>query len=675
VCDIVSTADHRHRPIAQLRKDRYEHMNRILLISGLACWQLVAQAQESSRSFRFDQPIVLYDCPILAKDDIRLSVEVGGLLAEVKVTEGQEVAANQELARVRDEEARMQLELQQLVAKDTSEVEAAKARLDEMIAARDSSKRLAKRESESLEKLREAEAKVAIATAEHQKAMNNMKEEKNKELLASEKVNQHILRSTIDGTIVEVISKEGQAVEPRTPIIRIVNRKRVRIKGSVELLDADRVREGMAIDVYADVTQGPVVSLAGHAAPVTSVVALGDGRRCVSADENGMIIEWDIWKKTQLRLFEDHDQKVTCLATDPSNNERLISADSSGNLFTWELASGRVGKKWATKGGGITALAVHPTQTNLCFTAHDGDRAIRVYDLKTGEAKGQLVGHRSFVFSLALSPDGKRLVSADNDTVRIWDLTKNEVVRVDKGRSPDVKRIGLSPDGNKYLFNIAGNLQVRNLVDGQPTGLFTSPRGKFSQVAIFTPDASLVLVGTTDDEVELWQQKSPDDQARLVRRFKGHLRDVNDVDFSPAGDYFVTASQDTTVKIWRIPSPEEIDRERLTGRITFVNPVIEAQKREIHADIENIGNVLTPGRQATLVVYPGKPIQTLARTQADQIPPTASPSNESPPSIATPEPSALPETTSPDPVSQPVEEVPTELPLPEGATPNQPTQP
>jgi multidrug efflux pump subunit AcrA (membrane-fusion protein) len=640
----------------------------VAMLSSTAC----VLAQDSPPSIRFDQPIVLYDCPILAKDDIRLSVEAGGLLAEVKVTEGDRVVAGQELARVRDEEARMQLELQQLVAKDTSEVEAAKARLDEMIAARDSSKRLAKRESESLEKLREAEAKVAIATAEFQKSMNNVKEEKNKELLASEKVNQHILRSTIDGTIVEVMSKEGQAVEPRTPIIRIINRQRVRIKGSVELLDADRVREGMAIDVYADVTQGPVVSLAGHAAPVTSVVALADGRRCVSADENGMIIEWDIWKKTQLRLFEDHDQKVTCLVSDPSNVDRLVSADSSGHLFTWELATGKVGKKWPTKGGGITALALHPTQPHLCFTAHDGDRAIRVYDLKTGETKGQLLGHRSFVFSLAISPDGKRLVSADNDTVRVWDLTKNEVIRVDKGRSPDVRRVGLSPDGRRYLFNIAGNLQVRNLTDGQPTGLFTSPRGKFSQVATFTPDASLVLVGTTDDEVELWQQISAEDQARLIRRFKGHLRDVNDVDFSPAGDSFVTASQDTTVKVWRIPSADEITHERLTGRITFVNPVIEAEKREIHADIDNVGDVLTPGRQATIVVYPGKPVETVARVIPERAPERSIRTKpiDGFPSVG----NSLPPVPGPAPSdTQPVEDVPTELPLPEGTPPDAPS--
>jgi WD40 repeat protein/biotin carboxyl carrier protein len=642
-----------------------------ILIAGL--WiSALALGQESTPSLRFDQPIVLYDCPILAKDDVRLSVEVGGVLDQVKVTEGDNVVATQELATVRDDEARMQLELQQLVSKDQSEVEAAKARLDEMIASRDGTQRLATTGAKSKDELREANAKVAIATAEYRKAINNIKEERNKELLASEKVNQHILRSTIDGTVVEVISKRGQAVEPRTPIIRIVNRQKVRIKGSLDLLDADRVREGMAVEVYADVTQGPVVSLAGHAAPVTSVVALADGRRCLSGDENGMIIEWDIWKKTQLRLFEDHAQKVTCLASDPTNADRFVSADSGGRLIVWELATGRASKSWPTKGGGITAIALHPTQPELCFTAHDGDRAIRVYDLRTGEAQSTLTGHRSFVFSLSLSPDGTKLLSTDNDSVRIWDIGKKEVVRIDKGRSSDVRRLSLSPDGGRYLFNIAGNLQVRQLADGQPTGLFASPRGKFSQVANFTPDARLVLVGTTDDELELWQQNSPDDQARLVRRFKGHLRDVNDVDFVPAGDHFITASQDTTIKVWRVPTAEEIDRERLTGRITFVNPVIEAQRREIHADIDNLGNILTPGRQATIVVYPNKPIEAIARTNPE-------PSQKPDPANSTP-PADDP---FPEPLNQPVEEVPTELPLPEsptepsppGDSPGEPTRP
>jgi WD40 repeat protein len=67
-------------------------------------------------------------------------------------------------------------------------------------------------------------------------------------------------------------------------------------------------------------------------------------------------------------------------------------------------------------------LLFEPDGSRL-FSA-DRDGLVQISDPKTGETYGVLRGHDDYVMSLAMSGDGKRLVSGSGDgTVRIWDTT------------------------------------------------------------------------------------------------------------------------------------------------------------------------------------------------------------------------------------------------------------
>lgn len=583
---------------------------RSIVWSGLSLFLIASRAFAQNSPGLNEQPIVIYECPIQPFDDLRVPVEVGGILAEVNVKEGDLVNVDQMLAKVKDDKARIEYEAQKVAAENKFPEAEAFAKLEEAKARASNSKQLVSRGAESLEKLRQDEATVKVAEAMHENAKVQSTLELNKLNLKAEEVLQHEVKSPISGRIVEIIGKKGQALEPLAPIFRIANTQKVRIKGSIDLLNADRIKEGMYLEAYPDITEGPVITLLGHTAGVTSVVVLPGNERCVSAGKDGLIIEWDIRRRVKLRIFEEHDQTVTSLAVSPSNPDQLISGDLKGNIFIWDLAKGEVAKKITTTGDGIKCLTLSPTEPNLCIVSHE-DRMIRLWDLKTGEKKGTLTGHRSYATSLAITPDGKELVSAgDDQTVRFWDLPKRELIRTDKGRSESVQYIGLSDDGKSYLFNSFGNLEIRSVADGRPLSKsFTNPKGVFSQVALFAPKSNLVLAGTSNDELELWKDGEGARQARLVRRYRGHSDLVRSVDFSSDGSFFVSGGDDRTVKIWLVPTLEQIAKEKLIGRVDFVNPIVETSQRNMLADIDNVGEVLTPGRMATLVIYPAEQAQ------------------------------------------------------------------
>src|SRR5262249_61135345 len=67
----------------------------------------------------------------------------------------------------------------------------------------------------------------------------------------------------------------------------------------------------------------------------------------------------------------------------------------------------------------VFAVAIHPNGTRLATAGRDG--AVVLWDLARGEEVVRLPWHKSFVWSLAFSPDGATLASGAGDSVGLWD--------------------------------------------------------------------------------------------------------------------------------------------------------------------------------------------------------------------------------------------------------------
>lgn len=75
---------------------------------------------------------------------------------------------------------------------------------------------------------------------------------------------------------------------------------------------------------------------------------------------------------------------------------------------------------WAVSASGSTGSFINP----------DSDDTLRFWDLTTGECLRTLSAQKSAVVSMALSPDGSRLISGSNDgTIRLWNLTTYDCMR------------------------------------------------------------------------------------------------------------------------------------------------------------------------------------------------------------------------------------------------------
>jgi RNA polymerase sigma factor (sigma-70 family) len=97
-----------------------------------------------------------------------------------------------------------------------------------------------------------------------------------------------------------------------------------------------------------------------------------------------------------------------------------------GGLHLLDPLTGRLRRSFAHPAGfgrpEVLALRLAPDGRSVSVAGVDG--AVTVYETATGQMRRRLTGHRGTVFDLALSADGKRLLTGGSDlTALVWDIS------------------------------------------------------------------------------------------------------------------------------------------------------------------------------------------------------------------------------------------------------------
>ncbi|HUS79631.1 MAG TPA: hypothetical protein VM283_00100, partial [Armatimonadota bacterium] len=98
----------------------------------------------------------------------------------------------------------------------------------------------------------------------------------------------------------------------------------------------------------------------------------------------------------------------------------------------------------------VLSVAVSPDGRRIVSGSHD--ETVRVWDAASGEELACLRGHEDRVNSVAVSPDGRRIVSGSWDrTVRVWDADSGEELACLRGHEDTVWSVAVSPDGRRIV--------------------------------------------------------------------------------------------------------------------------------------------------------------------------------------------------------------------------------
>ncbi|KAJ3516605.1 hypothetical protein NMY22_g14167 [Coprinellus aureogranulatus] len=154
------------------------------------------------------------------------------------------------------------------------------------------------------------------------------------------------------------------------------------------------------------------------------------------------------------------------------------------------------------------------------------------------------------VLSLAVSPDGSRLISGDDDgMVRMWNAQSGEPIWGNiAGHSEDVNSVAFSPDGSKVISGSDDStICVWDAKSGQPLGISMEQHGGPVYSVAFSPDGSKIVSGSGDKTIRIWDALTG---KALGDPIKGHTEAVCSVAFSPDELRIISGSNDNTIRVW-----------------------------------------------------------------------------------------------------------------------------
>jgi WD40 repeat protein len=264
---------------------------------------------------------------------------------------------------------------------------------------------------------------------------------------------------------------------------------------------------------------------------------------------------WDVGTQEQMRRLTYHRQSVKLVAVLPSCDGSIFCSGSrDGSLALWDLRvpgtspistvdgahaqamlSKRVTKKLTARS--ITGLAFLPG-TSLLVSSGAGDTTVKTWDTRMLMHKKRMSASELCSFScrgssggpfgitsLALSPDGSRLLANSTDS-KLYMMSSTH-----SSLSPPLAVFNghHSPPGDHSFYISCG----------------------------WSSDESSIGAGSLDNAVYIWNARRPDlSPSKLVSDFPWPAREAFGMCFNPIDPSQVaTISDNSTIRIWRLGLP------------------------------------------------------------------------------------------------------------------------
>jgi WD40 repeat protein len=288
-----------------------------------------------------------------------------------------------------------------------------------------------------------------------------------------------------------------------------------------------------------------VHALRGHTDSVNDATFSPDDRFIVTASSDGTAIIWNAETGEPVHTLEAHSAPVNSAAYSPDGRS-IITASSDRTAIIWNADTKERVYTLGPYAGAVTTASFSP-DSQFVLTG-SSSRIVFVHNAETGDFVRELRYQIGPVLSASFSPDGNRIVTGGLDRVAIiWASDTGSQERSLDGHSDGITSVAYSSGGQFLVDDHSKGYGRRK--DGRST-LRPYSRHVYEVSCIRQHHCGVPLVTASKDHTAIiW-----DIEGKQHQGFMAHRNWVLDIESSPDGRYFATASADGVVSIWETSS-------------------------------------------------------------------------------------------------------------------------
>lgn len=242
-------------------------------------------------------------------------------------------------------------------------------------------------------------------------------------------------------------------------------------------------------------------TLTGHSKSANTLDLSPDASYLASGSSDQTVRLWSFPDGNLQQTFEHRKQTVAAVKFS-SDGKWLASGWYGGYVAMWSLEDNEQVLSIKANDRHVNSVNISP-DNKIMATSGIGD-GIRLWQLPSGEPAGELIGHKSAVWSLTFIRGGSTLVSMGYEReVVFWDMATLREVQRFTIEGEDPRGVIISPDESLAAIPMQGKVELRqlddwSLIDTLPVST------KVVHAGAFSPDGKTIVASGGDGKLRVW---------------------------------------------------------------------------------------------------------------------------------------------------------------------------